>query len=270
MLCVCLPLPGVIFSYTKHRYRSSFEMAWWCETRPTRYRELPSFQVARHVSSSTAIISWTIPKRKNVWNTNQAKNTCWLCVVLVCDCHDASIMAQSTRTHTQKGELKGDGIVHMLRRTSIVARIVAELIVYAFIFACKRGLINHKCAELGCLLITLGILRTCALRSRHIRTRLEAEQQPAVLRATLDVRHGIHALAVTAIVRKRVRSYLEYRTVYWEVSMLETRPAEIFTSKRTLNRLCILLEQTVEQGIACDLFAERLQGFPALAIVWGT
>lgn len=41
----------------------------------------------------------------------------------------------------------------------------------------------------------------------------------------------------------------------------------VFTSQRTLDRLRVLFEQTVEQGVACDLFAERLQVLPAFAIV---
>lgn len=56
---------GDDFSYTKHRKRSSFDVAWlWC-TLPTKYRELPSFHTARHCSSSTGkkiirLFSWLV------------------------------------------------------------------------------------------------------------------------------------------------------------------------------------------------------------------
>uniref|UniRef100_A0A8D8ZM63 Uncharacterized protein n=1 Tax=Cacopsylla melanoneura TaxID=428564 RepID=A0A8D8ZM63_9HEMI len=52
-LALCPWLLGLIFSYTKHLNRSSFEVEWpWCIL-PTRYQEVPSFHRAMHCSSST-------------------------------------------------------------------------------------------------------------------------------------------------------------------------------------------------------------------------
>lgn len=47
---------------------------------------------------------------------------------------------------------------------------------------------------------------TSALGAGHVRARLQVEQQPALLGAALDVRDGILALAVAAIVGERVRA----------------------------------------------------------------
>lgn len=86
---------------------------------------------------------------------------------------------------------------------------------------------------------------TCALGSRYIGTRLVSEQQPAIIGAGVDIADWHRAGPVTTVVRERHGS-----------------------TERAGHGYCLLPEHRIEQGISCDVRAQRWQGVSAVAVCW--
>lgn len=84
---------------------------------------------------------------------------------------------------------------------------------------------------------------TCALGSRYVGARLVSEQQSAIIGAGVDIADWHRAGPVTTVVRERHGS-----------------------TKRAGHGYRLLPEHRIEQGISCDVRAQRWQGVSAVAV----